>query len=109
MVSQQVENYLVLRYSACTGGLVNKLWISPLAGVFAAAFDLEMEWVVIKGISDYADGTKGATAKWRPFASTMAASVVANILKNPVVFQNWHNYSQDNSRACTRTSSEGIL
>ena len=51
-----------------------------------------MEWVVIKGISDYADGTKSETQAWRPFASVMAASVVANILKVPGLLKDWQHY-----------------
>ena len=35
-----------------------------------------MEWVVVKGISGYADGTGGITDEWKTFASVMAASVV---------------------------------
>ena len=69
-------------------------------GVFSAAHDLKMEWVVIKGISDYADGTASLTEHWRPFASVMAASVVNNILRNPVVFEEWLHYpSSDLGRA----------
>ena len=51
-----------------------------------------MEWVVIKGISDYADGSKSKTQAWRPFASVMAASVVANILKVPGLLKDWQHY-----------------
>lgn len=61
-------------------------------GVFAAAHDLKMEWVVIKGISDYADGSKSKTEAWQPFASVMAASVVANILKVPGILKDWQHY-----------------
>ena len=60
-----------------------------LTGVFSAAHDLKMELVVIKGIADYADGTASSTEHWRPFASVMAASVVNNILREPVVFDQW--------------------
>lgn len=63
-----------------------------MAGIFAAAHDLKMEWVVIKGISDYADGSKSKTEAWQPFASVMAASVVANILKVPCVLKDWQHY-----------------
>lgn len=62
------------------------------SGVFAAAHDLKMEWVVIKGISDYADGSKSKTQAWRPFASVMAASVVDNILKVPGLLKDWQHY-----------------
>ncbi|XP_068727689.1 death domain-containing ATP nucleosidase-like [Montipora capricornis] len=67
-------------------------------GVFAAANDLKMEWVVIKGISDYADGSKSKTQAWRPFASVMAASVVANILKVPGLLKDWQHYKGVNPK-----------
>ena len=38
-----------------------------------------MEWVVVKGISGYADGTGGVSDEWKTFASVMAASVVENM------------------------------
>ena len=57
-----------------------------------------MEWVVIKGISDYADGTKSETQAWRPFASVMAASVVANILKVPGLLKDWQHYKGVNDK-----------
>ena len=62
------------------------------SGVFAAAHDPKMEWVVIKGISDYADGSKSKTQAWQPFASVMAASVVDNILKVPGLLKDWQHY-----------------
>ena len=61
-----------------------------------------MEWVVIKGISDYADGTASLTEQWKPFASVMAASVVNNILREPVVFAQWPHY-QNNSVSGSQT------
>ncbi|XP_078366722.1 NLR family CARD domain-containing protein 4-like isoform X1 [Oculina patagonica] len=61
-------------------------------GVFAAAHDLKTEWVVVKGIKDYADGSQPSSDEWGRFASVMAASVVANILSDPVVFEEWPNY-----------------
>ena len=54
--------------------------------MFAAAHDLDIEWVVIKGISDYADGRK-VDDSWRTFASFMAASVTAHILSDTIAFQ----------------------
>ncbi|KAL9979069.1 hypothetical protein ACROYT_G016670 [Oculina patagonica] len=63
-------------------------------GIFTAAFDDQIEWLVVKGITDYADGTECVSENWSPFASVMAASVVANILSDPVVFQGW-SYFKD--------------
>ena len=67
-------------------------------GVFAAAHDLKTEWVIIKGVSDYADGSKSKTQAWRPFASAMAASVVANILKVPGLLKDWQHYKGVNHK-----------
>lgn len=61
--------------------------------MFAAAYDLKTEWVVVKGIKDYADDSRSLTAdNWGVFASVMAASVVANILSDAAVFEEWPNY-----------------
>ena len=81
-------------------------------GVYAAAFDLEIEWVVIKGISDYADGTKKSTGDWQPFASAMAASVVNNILKHPGILRDWTQpggTNNGNSHSGTLSSSKSII
>lgn len=53
---------------------------------------MKMEWVVVKGISGYADGTGCNLDRWEDFASVMAASVVNNILFDSVVFKSWPNY-----------------
>ena len=52
---------------------------------------MKMEWVIVKGISDYADGTT-TSESWTTFASVMAASVVSNILSDAAVFQSWPHY-----------------
>jgi len=67
--------------------------------VFSAAHDLKVEWVIIKGISDYADGTASSTEHWKPFASVMAASVVNYMLHVPVIFDEWPHYQNHNARA----------
>ena len=63
-----------------------------ILGIFTAAFDVQIEWLVVKGIADYADSTDSTSENWSPFASVMAASVVANILSDPVVFRGWSHY-----------------
>ncbi|XP_029191279.2 uncharacterized protein LOC114957877 isoform X3 [Acropora millepora] len=78
-------------------------------GVFAAAHDLKMEWVVIKGISDYADGSKSKTQAWRPFASVMAASVVDNILKVPGLLKDWQHYKGEFNHKQEGVSKLGVL
>ena len=54
-----------------------------------------MEWAVIKGVSDFVD-SEDMTEPWQRFSSTMAASVVYNMFKYPVVLEDWpHNEMQD--------------
>ena len=59
--------------------------------MFAAAHDLDIEWVVIKGISGYADGRK-VKDSWKTFASLMAASLTAHILSDTIAFQALPHY-----------------
>ena len=60
-------------------------------GVFSAAHELKMEWVVIKGISGYADGTE-SKENWQTFASVTAASLVVSILNQCSIFEDWPHY-----------------
>ncbi|KAL9965337.1 hypothetical protein ACROYT_G029125 [Oculina patagonica] len=64
-------------------------------GLFAASHDLKTEWVVVKAIKDYADGSQSSNDQTGAFACVMAASVVAHILSDPVVFEEWPHYSPD--------------
>ena len=66
--------------------------IVRIIGVFTAAFDDQIEWLIVKGIADYADGAESTTDSWSPFAGVMAASVVAHILRDPNVFRTWPHY-----------------
>ena len=66
-------------------------------GVFAAAFDCEIEWLIVKGIADYADGSQLASENWSSCASVMAASLVAHILNEPCVFHSWPHYKGNNT------------
>ena len=68
-----------------------------IVGLFAAAFDLGIEWLIAKGIADFADGNKSSTASWEPFASVMAASVVFNFLSDANVFREWPHYQGDDN------------
>ena len=67
--------------------------LSSLSGVYSAAHDLNVEWIIIKGVSDFADGKNSEENAWRPFASIMAASFVAHILSNPIIFEDWPHYN----------------
>ena len=57
-----------------------------------SCFGVQVFLVVVKGVSDYADGNKSKTEAWQPFASVMAASVVENMLKFPGVLKDWQHY-----------------
>ena len=61
-------------------------------GVVTAVFDCQIEWLIVKGITDYADGSQLPSESWSSFASVMAASLVAHILSEPCVFHPWPHY-----------------
>ena len=61
------------------------------------AYDYGIEWLIVKGIADYAGGAELTTASWGPFASAMAASVVSNILSDSIVFSSWPHYEGKDS------------
>ena len=60
--------------------------------MFTAAFDCQIEWLIVKGIADYADGSQLPSESWLSCASVMAASLVAHILSEPCVFHSWPHY-----------------
>lgn len=62
-----------------------------VSGVYSAAHDLKMEWVVVKGISGYADGSE-VKESWKTFASVTAASLVVSILNKCSIFDDWPHY-----------------
>ena len=65
----------------------------PISGVFTAAFDSQLEWLIVKGIADFADGEQATAERWKACASVMAASLVSHILSDPSVFRSWPHYS----------------
>ena len=69
------------------------VYLFCFSGVYAAAHDFKTEWVVVKGIKDFADETQSSSKKWKEIACVMAASVVANILNDPVIFQDWPHFN----------------
>lgn len=73
-------------------------------GLYTAAHKHGIEWLVIKGVSDFADGSKSSTDSWRPFASVMAASVVFHMLNDTYVFEDWAHY-EDPSKRKRRSST----
>ena len=67
------------------------------SGDYAAAYDANIEWVIVKGVASYFHQSQSATDEWMSFASAMAASVVARILNDPVVFREWPHCNQGKS------------
>ena len=61
-----------------------------IVGLHAAAFDQGIEWLVVKGIADFAD--ESTAVAWQQFGSVMAASVVFNFLSDANVFSEWPHY-----------------
>ena len=74
--------------------LIGDKIISPNLGLHAAGHDLDIPWIIIKGISDYKDGRKSGTDCWKKFASLMAASLTVHILSDPEVFRGWPHYTE---------------
>ena len=62
------------------------------SGLFAAAHDMKMEWLVVKGVCGFVHGVATTNNSWKTFACVMAASVVSNILSNSFVFEDWPQY-----------------
>ena len=57
-----------------------------------AAHDLKIEWVVVKGISHFANESNAPDKSWKSHACVMAASLVSNMLSDPVIFKDWPHY-----------------
>jgi nucleoside phosphorylase len=55
------------------------------AGLYAVAARSGLEWIVVKGICDWADGTKTDDAQ--PLAAVAAASLVDHVLSDPTVLE----------------------
>ncbi|PFX26711.1 E3 ubiquitin-protein ligase DZIP3 [Stylophora pistillata] len=72
-----------------------------MEGVGSHLFDFKMEWVFVKGIKDFVDDRHSSSEKWTQIACVMAASVVANILSDPVIFQDWRHFTTDTSESHT--------
>ena len=70
----------------------HKILLFFVSGILSAARDLKIrEWVIIRGISGYADGTE-ANENWQTFASVTAASFVVSILNRCSIFEDWPHY-----------------
>ena len=65
-----------------------------MTDIFAAAHDGKMEWLLVEGVASDRGLSQSVSDDWKSFASTMAASLVANILCDPYVFQGWPHCNQ---------------
>ena len=74
--------------------MLKKLRLS-IAGLFTAAFDTGIKWLIFKGIAGFAGGNESTTLPWQHFASVMAASAVFKFLRDANVFSCWPNYQGD--------------
>ena len=62
------------------------------SGLFAAAHDMKMVCLVVKGVCGFVPGSATKNNSWKTFACVMAASVVSNMLSNSFVFGDWPHY-----------------
>ena len=62
------------------------------SGLFTAAHDLKIEWVIVKGISHFGNGNNPTEESWESHACIMAASLVSYMLKDSIVFEQWPHY-----------------
>ena len=62
------------------------------SGLFAAAHEMKMEWLVVKGVCGFVHGVETTNDSWKIFACVMAASVVSSMLRNSFVFGDWLHY-----------------
>ena len=53
---------------------------------------MNIEWGIVKGVSQFANDLDPPNNLWKPFACTMAASVVFNMLNDPLIFKNWPHF-----------------
>ena len=82
---------LSLHFSSVVHGFIHE-WFVSVAGLYTAAFDLQVEWLVVKGIANYADGSETTNENCSEFASANAASLVAKILNDAIAFKRWPHY-----------------
>ena len=53
---------------------------------------MKIEWVIVKGVSQFANDLDPPNNLWKSFACTMAASLVFNMLNDPLIFKNWPHF-----------------
>ena len=77
---------ILLSFSFCF------VFVFQFIGLFNAAHDVNIEWVIVKGISHFSNDGNAPSESWKSFASIMAASLVSNMLSDPVIFKEWPHY-----------------
>ncbi|KAM7430171.1 hypothetical protein ABFA07_019064 [Porites harrisoni] len=77
-------------------------------GLFNAAHDVNIEWVIVKGISHFSNDGNAPSESWKSFASIMAASLVSNMLSNPVVFKKWPHYEDVSANKDSTTLPDSV-
>ena len=70
---------------------IHKSLLLYVSEVVSLAYELKMEWVIVKGISGYADGTESKES-WQEIGSVTAASLAVHVLKDSEVFKDWPHY-----------------
>jgi tetratricopeptide (TPR) repeat protein/nucleoside phosphorylase len=73
--SANFKRQLLERFPEAIGGEMEG------AGVYAAAEQAKVEWLIVKGICDWANGTKESS--FQPFAAAAAVSLVEHVLSEP--------------------------
>ena len=68
-----------------------------VVGVFVAAHDMKIEWVIVKGVSHFTNDPDPPDELWKSFACAMAASLVFNMLNDQFVFKDWPHYDGKSS------------
>lgn len=63
-----------------------------VSGILTAAFDCQIEYLLVKGIADFTYGAQFTSDTWCSCASLMAASLVTHVLSDPAVFRSWPHY-----------------
>ena len=53
---------------------------------------MKIEWVIVKGVSHFTDDLEPPNNLWKSFAYTIAASLVSNMLNDPLVFKFWAHF-----------------
>ena len=53
---------------------------------------MKIEWMIVKGVSQFTNDLDLPDNLWKSFACTMAASLVSNMLNDPLIFKNWPHF-----------------